>query len=144
MVKTDEKAKQFADYITLLRQKFTDEESAFLKKTQGMSLQQLKIMLIIALQQPCTMGHIAKHMPMLSLSSVTVIVDKLVKQEFVKRARDEKDRRVVFVEFTTKGHELYKLYRECILKMSHRLMSQFTDQEQDEILSIYKRLSELK
>jgi DNA-binding MarR family transcriptional regulator len=135
-----ENTRQFADYITLLRQQFTDSESAFLKKTQGMSLQQLKVLLVIASHRPCTMGKVAKHMPMLSLSSITVIVDKLVKQGFVKRARDESDRRVVYADFTTKGKELYQVYEEGVLKLSEEMMSQFSQQEQQEILSVYKKL----
>tara|TARA_A100001015_G_scaffold37020_1_gene40779 strand:+ start:3610 stop:4044 length:435 start_codon:yes stop_codon:yes gene_type:complete len=140
MTDITENTRQFADYITLLRQQFTDSESAFLKKTQGMSLQQLKVLLVIASHRPCTMGKVAKHMPMLSLSSITVIVDKLVKQGFVKRARDESDRRVVYADFTTKGKELYQVYEEGVLKLSAEMMSQFSLQEQHEILSVYKKL----
>lgn len=142
MSKVTDKTRQFADYITVLRQKFTDEESDFLKKTQGMSLQQLKVLLVIASNCPCTMGQVSKHMPILSLSSITVIVDKLVKQGLVQRRRDENDRRAVYVDFTDKGKALFKVYRTGVLKMSAKMLASFSEKEQDEILSVYKKLAE--
>lgn len=142
-VEVQDKVQQFADYITILRQKFTDQEAEFIQKTQCMSIQQMKILLIIAMQQPCTMGEIAKKIPMLSLSSVTVIVDKLVKQDLVERSRDDKDRRVVYVKFTEEGQKLYQVYQQCVHNLSEKLLSRLSDEEQEVAIRIYKKLAEV-
>lgn len=136
-----EKAAEFADIIFNLRQRFNHEEVEFLKKTQCVSIVQLKVLLIIALQQPCTMGQVAKKVPSLSLSSITVIVDKLVKTNFVARIRCEDDRRVVRVQLTEEGQELYESYRLSMQSMSMNLMTQLTPDEQDFLLTIYRKLN---
>ena len=134
------RAAEFADILLSLRQRFNDEEVEFLKKTQCLSVVQLKVLLIIASQQPCTMGQVAKKVPSLSLSSITVIVDKLVKTNFVARIRCEDDRRVVRVQLTKDGQELYEAYRSSMQSMSMRLMTQLSEEEQEFLLTIYRKV----
>ncbi|PHQ80505.1 MAG: hypothetical protein COB66_04640 [Coxiella sp. (in: Bacteria)] len=134
------RAEEFADILLGLRQRFNEEEVDFLKRTQCMSVVQLKVLLIIASKQPCTMGAVAKKVPSLSLSSITVIVDKLVKTEFVARVRCEDDRRVVRVQLTQKGQELYDSYRDAMRKMSSRLMHSLDEDEQEFLLKTYRKI----
>lgn len=135
------RAAEFADLIMILRQRFNEEEVEFLKKTKCMSVVQLKVLLIIASQQPCTMGEVAKKVPSLSLSSITVIVDKLVKMGFVHRVRCDHDRRVVRVQLTEEGSELYDSYLKSMRSISKRLMSHLTDEEQDSLLRVYRKIA---
>ena len=134
------RAAEYADIILNLRQLFNNEEVRFLQKTQCLSVVQLKVLLIITSQQPCTMGQVAKNVPSLSLSSVTVIVDKLVKADLVARIRCEDDRRVVRVQLTKEGEELYEAYRESMQLMSMRLMTQLSEEEQDFLIAVYRKV----
>jgi DNA-binding MarR family transcriptional regulator len=134
------RAEEFAVIINKLRQRFHQEEIDFLKRTKCLSIVQLDVLLIIAMQQPCTMGQVAKKVPSLSLSSITVIVDKLVKTNFVKRIRCEEDRRVVRVELTREGKELYEAHREMINSISVRLLNQLTEDEQEGLLVAYRKI----
>lgn len=43
-------------------------------------------------------------------STVTALVDKLIKQGYVEKTRDIEDNRVVFVTLTTKGKELKPMF----------------------------------
>ena len=138
------KAAEFADIILALRQRFNEGEVEFLKKTQCISIAQLKVLLIIASRQPCTMGQVAKKVPSLSLSSITVIVDKLVKIGFVTRIRCEEDRRVVRVQLTSEGQELYEAYRVNMQKTSVRLMEQLDEDEQEALLRAYRKIVALE
>ena len=135
------RAEEFADLVLTLRQRFNREEVEFLKKNKCMSIVQLKVLLVIAGQQPCTMGAVAKKLPSLSLSSVTVIVDKLVKTNFVARVRCDEDRRVVRVELTSEGQELYDAYRQSMRAMTRRLMERLDDSEQESLLNTYRKLA---
>jgi DNA-binding MarR family transcriptional regulator len=135
------RAAEFADIIHGLRQRFHQEQIEFLNKTKCLSIVQLDVLLIIAAQQPCTMGQVAKKVPSLSLSSITVIVDKLVKAKFVSRVRCEEDRRVVRVELTEEGQEVFKAHRDAMVSTSTRLMSQLSEEEQEFLLKTYRKIA---
>ncbi len=135
------RAAEFANIILGLRQRFNEEEVEFLKQTQSLSFVQFKVLLMIASNQPCTMGEVAKQVPSLSLSSITVIVDKLVKTDFVKRVRCDEDRRVVRVTLTKIGQELYESYQKAMVRMASRMLTHIDENEQDFLLNIYKKLA---
>lgn len=137
------KAAEFADIILMLRQRFNAEEVDFLKKTRSLSIVQLKVFLIIQTEQPCTMGEVAKKVPSLSLSSITVIVDKLVKEGLVDRVRSDTDRRVVRVQITEQGKDLYDSYRLVMVEMSTRLMGALDEDEQVFLLNTYRKIAAL-
>jgi DNA-binding MarR family transcriptional regulator len=140
---SSQKAANFANIILSLRQRFNDEEVDFLKQTQCLSFVQFKVLLMIASNQPCTMGEVSKQIPSLSLSSITVIVDKLVKTDFVTRVRCDEDRRVVRVKLTDTGQRFYKSYHEAMVRMSERMLACIDEDEQDFLLKIYKKFSHM-
>lgn len=140
-VATQNRASEFATVILALRQRFNQEEVEFLKKTQSLSVVQLKVLLIVASDQPCTMGEVAKKVPSLSLSSITVIVDKLVKTGFVERIRCDEDRRIVRVKLTQDGQTMYEAYQKSMVAMSTRLMAALSETEQEFLLKTYQKIA---
>lgn len=52
-----------------------------------------------------TMGQLSKSIH-LSMSTVSGIVDRLEEHDYVKRVRDEDDRRIVWIEETEKGSKI--------------------------------------
>jgi MarR family transcriptional regulator, organic hydroperoxide resistance regulator len=56
-------------------------------------------------RETCTMSEIANALGV-SLSAITGIIDRMVKHGFVKRLRDDSDRRLVLVQLTEKGSGL--------------------------------------
>lgn len=137
-----ERAAEFAQIIHKLRQRFHQEQIEFLNKTKCLSVVQLDVLLIIATQQPCTMGQVAKQMPSLSLSSITVIVDKLVKAGFVKRVRCEADRRVVRVQLTQDGEDIYASHRAAMISSATRLLKLLDEGEQEALLKSYRKVAQ--
>lgn len=70
----------------------------------------------------------------LSNSTVSGIIDRLEKQDLVKRTRSESDRRVVYVSTTEKFNKAFeKNFKELENDFS-RMMSKATPQEMDTIL----------
>jgi len=55
--------------------------------------------------EPITIGELSNKM-FLACSTITDLVDRMEKNQLVKRVRDEKDRRVVRLQVLEKGHEL--------------------------------------
>ena len=90
-------------------------------------------------QSECSMRELADFMKM-GLSSVTGMVDRLVKQGLANRRRTDRDRRVVFVDITAKGRKILKE----ILEQHHRtildLFESLTAEERSTYLCILEKL----
>lgn len=65
---------------------------------------ELKVLQLYKEKAKYKMSEIANACGM-PLPTATHVVDKMVKHNLVKRTADEKDRRVIFIEFTAEGKE---------------------------------------
>lgn len=60
----------------------------------------------------------------ISKPQMTVIIDKLIKQDLVERIPDKKDRRVININLTTKGKKyLHKMYLSLRNNIKLKLLS---------------------
>jgi MarR family transcriptional regulator, 2-MHQ and catechol-resistance regulon repressor len=72
--------------------------------------------------------------------NMTLVVDNLQKQGWVRRERHEKDRRVVEIHLTPKGRRLItRIFPEHAQAIA-RVMSELTPAEQDELRRIARKL----
>lgn len=71
-------------------------------KEQGLTMPRFLVLWHITKEQPVNMSYLHEKMYMAN-STLTVIVDKLVKDDLVKRYRNPEDRRIVLLELTEKG-----------------------------------------
>ena len=74
-------------------------------KQNGLTIPRFSVLWHIKKSQPVNMSFLHKKMYMAN-STLTIIVDKLVKKELVKRYRNPDDRRVVLLELTESGNQL--------------------------------------
>ena len=72
----------------------------------------------------------------LALSSMTGLVDRLVEKGCVTRARDEEDRRKVFVELDRKGQRTYQGLLESEMEMIIAMMDSLNPDEQESFLRL--------
>ncbi len=72
--------------------------------SSGLTLAQLRILLLLYSEGPSHMSAIASQMN-IALSSATGIVDNLVKKGMVHRKIDDNDRRLVICRLTLSGEE---------------------------------------
>ncbi len=73
------------------------------------------VLMAIYAEGKVSMGQMAKMMHV-TMPTVTGIVDRLVALKLLKRARDEKDRRKVYVCVTKKGLEMIQAVKGIIKK----------------------------
>ncbi|MCQ2010160.1 MarR family transcriptional regulator [Sporolactobacillus sp. STSJ-5] len=77
---------------------------------------------------------------LLASSSITYVVDKLEKKNFIKRKPCPEDRRVTFAEITPQGKEfmddLFPKHKKAI----HELFSGVTDEEKHQLIDHLKKL----
>lgn len=83
----------------------------------------------------CMMTELAKECGF-ALSSMTGIVDRLVKKGYVKRFRSADDRRVVLVELTPKGEEVHRECLEAEMGLIIAMMDALEPEEQEALLEL--------
>jgi DNA-binding MarR family transcriptional regulator len=91
---------------------------------------------------PPTMGEVSSELN-IPLSSATRTVDWLVGTNIVERVNDPDDRRVVRVQLTETGHQLYRTemtYRKAQIK---QLLAHFSAEEQEALLHLLKKVLDL-
>lgn len=135
----DQRIQRFAQYLLLLRKIQDKKGSEFIAAMGKLSLQELNVLNIIGDNDPCIMRDIAKQ-AVLSLSSITVIVDKLVRAKFVKRLRNEEDRRIVYATLTPEGYKIYGAQIQHMHEVLRRMLEGLTDEEQESLLMILQKI----
>lgn len=79
----------------------------------------------------------------LSNSTISGIVDRLEKQQFVERIRSEEDRRVVYVKLTSKFSEMHKGFHIKAEKNIENIMSKASPEELNKIIEGLAALKKL-
>lgn len=101
---------------------------------------QFMAMLFLRRTPNCTMSDLKSWMG-LHMSTITGITDRMVRDGFVDRFRDEQDRRLVKVKLTKKGSvivsKLWKIRRERIEKF----LSLLTENDQMSLIDLFERIS---
>ena len=83
----------------------------------------------------CMMSELAKECNF-PFSSLTGIVDRLVAKGYIKRYRSDEDRRLVFVELTKKGEQVYQGALEAEMGLIIAMMDALESDEQDTLLDL--------
>lgn len=86
-----------------------------------------------------TMAEIAKKIGK-DKSTVTALVDKLVRLGYVTKERHTDDSRVVFVSLTQKGQELRPVFESISNDMLNVFYLGITDQEKEELMRILMKI----
>jgi DNA-binding MarR family transcriptional regulator len=74
----------------------------------GVTMSQCSTIMVIGKKGKMTMNALSDWMS-LATSTMTRIVDNLVRDGYIERTQDERDRRVVQVSLTDKGQELFQV-----------------------------------
>ena len=105
----------------------------------AITLPQLWVLGYLTKKRECPMRELADFMRM-GLSSVTGMVDRLVKQGLVKRRRTETDRRLVFVDISPKGRKILNEIMEQRRATTMDLFEALTAEERSIYLCILEKL----
>ena len=86
------------------------------------------------------MGEIAEALGV-TVPTVTVCVNKLVKKGYVTKNRSERDARIAIIELTPEGKKMNRLHRFFHEQMLLSIRGEFNDEELDCLLRCVKRLN---
>lgn len=99
-----------------------------------------QILGILTNSGPISTSEVGKKL-YISKPNMTPLIDKLVKDDMVKRTRSEKDRRVVYLEITEDGRKFLYEARKAVEKNIKENLSNFNE---DELKILYKSLESIK
>jgi DNA-binding MarR family transcriptional regulator len=135
-----------------LYQKFTLRMNRFFQKVMileraekfcyGVTLSQAYAIGFIAKNGQLTMNELSQELG-LALSTLTRIVDVLVRDQIVARRQSEHDRRKVLVELTPAGNELAEKLNECTEKFWKRIFDKIPERDQEPVTEHLKMLLHL-
>lgn len=103
----------FHDILVNLFQEIMDiEEKALITaEFKNISVNDMHIIEAIGMGEPKNMSTVAKLMSV-TVGTLTIAINNLVKKGYVSRVRSEEDRRVVLIFLTEKGKRAYQHHRE--------------------------------
>lgn len=88
-----------------------------------------------------TVGEIAEALGV-TVPTVTVCVNKLVKKGYVTKTRSEKDARIAIIELTAEGKKMNRLHRFFHEQMILSIRHEFDDEEMDCLVRCIRKLNE--
>ena len=74
--------------------------------------------------------------------AITGLIDRLEKQELVRRHRCDKDRRVIYIELTDKGRELLALLDQPVMHLHREVIGHLTADELRELSRLLEKARE--
>ena len=109
-----------------------EEEAIQKDSSHNVSIKEIHTLVAIGTGRPKTMTHVANILG-INVSTLTIAINRLVKKGYVRRLRDEKDRRIVKIGLTDEGvsavraHEDFhtSMITEALAGMPHEEVEQF-------------------
>ncbi len=105
----------------------------------GLTAAQFGIVECLGHLGPMTLGQLCRK-KLVSGGNMTVVVDNLEKLGLVERVHSTQDRRAIVVQLTRKGKRLFKAIFPQHAKFISSLVSSLTEQEQDQLARLLKKL----
>src|SRR5947209_16478658 len=105
------------------------------------TMPQMKVLMLLRENGALRVGVLARHLNV-STPTITGIVDRLVRQDLVRREDDPSDRRVVLNVLTPKGEQLMDRLRHRSDEELTQNINALSAQEQADLARLLKRLEE--
>ncbi len=108
-----------------------EEKAVITEEFRDISSNDMHIIEAIGIGEPRNMSSVARDLHV-TVGTLTIAINNLVKKSYVRRVRSEKDRRVALISLLEKGKRAYHHYREFHEAMV-RAALQDLDEEQADI-----------
>ena len=106
---------------------------------KGLATSHGDIIFALLKSERLTMKELAKKIDK-DKSTVTALVDKLIKQGYVEKTRDAQDSRVVFVTLTEKGKELKPMFDSISDKLISIVYKNVSEKEKEDLLTTLTKI----
>jgi DNA-binding MarR family transcriptional regulator len=90
----------------------------------------------------CTSSELAEAFDV-QKSAITAIITRLTDKGLIKRTRDLKDRRVVYLTLTEKGNELFNQSEDRVHHLVEGFITKFNEKEINAFIETYEKLEKM-
>ena len=118
----DALVKLFRDVMDL------EEQVIITREFQDITNNDMHVIEAIGIGTPKNMSSIAKKLSV-TVGTLTIAMNSLVKKGYVKRERGEEDRRVVYISLSDKGKKAFVHHARFHKEMITSIMDEFDDDE---------------
>ncbi|CAM2846124.1 MarR family transcriptional regulator [Hathewaya histolytica] len=101
-------------------------------KGSGLTHQQIMVLKLIAHNGPVNISQLCREMS-LTKGTVSGIISRLEEAEYVRKIKDEDDKRNTYVTFSGKGKEFVNSFRNKINESFDKIFENFTEEEIKEL-----------
>lgn len=129
------------DYLVSVFNDILTIEESELKKSQfkDLSITEMHTIEAIGMYKKKTSSEVAKELS-ITVGTLTVAINNLVKKDYVQRLRSEDDRRVVKLGLTKKGKLLYRVHQHFHHEMVKNILNGMEQEEKAALLRALKNL----
>ena len=117
-----------------------EEQAIITQEYQDITNNDMHVIEAIGVKEPKNMSTIAKQLSV-TVGTLTIAMNSLVKKGYVIRERGKEDRRVVYISLSEKGLQAYRHHEEFHRQMIEAVLENLTE---DETESLVKALAKLE
>lgn len=88
----------------------------------------------------CTTTELAEAF-CVNKSAITAIVTRLTEKGYIRRNRDQKDRRIVYLELTEEGEKVFQWADEKVFEVVSPYLKVFSEEEIETFLNLFEKLA---
>jgi DNA-binding MarR family transcriptional regulator len=138
----EEKARLLIAYMETVKDRAGRWQNDVMRDRMGhLNRHEMEAFVQLGRKRELTMGELAENL-LLSVSSATVLADKLEEKGLVVRRRSLDDRRVVRVGLTGEGSKSYDEFYQMVLKIATTVLQSLEEHEQDLLLALHRKISD--
>lgn len=104
------------------------------------NIKDINVLRVLGMLGECKMRDIANALR-IPESTLTGLIDGLVKKKYVERFRTDEDRRIVKVCLTDKGNNVINTLTEKHLEVYDHMLETLDPAEQDKLINLFKKIS---
>ena len=108
-------------------------------RKERITFSQYSVLLALSRSGPVQMNKLSEHM-LVAPANVTGLVDRMERKGYVRRKRNEKDRRLYMIEETEKGSRIFKSISSRFRKYAGNLGSTLTQEERVSTLAALRKV----
>lgn len=127
--------------VNLFRDVMTLEENAIItQEYQDITNNDMHVIQAIGLDEPKNMSTIARMLSV-TVGTLTIAMNSLVKKGYVNRERGVEDRRVVYISLSEKGRKAYLHHEEFHRQMIDSILDDLTAEETESLVKALAKLN---
>ena len=116
-----------------------EEKALTSSEFRDISVNDMHILEAVGTEEPRSMSSVAKSLSV-TVGTLTIAMNNLVKKGYVHRARSEEDRRVVLISLSEKGEKAYYHHQKFHDDMIQAIMTDLDETQMDALTQALNKL----